>query len=682
MSPLPFPYRLREYLTSQRFMWILTITFGLVLALYFLFVTMFFNPFEDELDDIAAVVPREVNYFVRWKGAGDCFDSFPMPSIWSEFEDSKAYTELDTAGVLTDWSQTLGVSKILAEFEKFGGKVPVGLSLEGDLLREVAVAGRGQLALDSNFDGMLMFRVSFKVKAGVSMLGFDFVRNKLPSALGIESLGGNRYRLPEFPPFGFQDAYLSRVRDVLILSSREEWLDQARQLSIRAGEDSLSQSSVFSDNVQAHLASGDQPIEIFMRGEAVREILGSMPDKKEGGFLSKAIGSFVSTDMLRYLAGYWLPGQRFEGRFSGDTDLEVLGSFGRTWAESGRMGTKVLKGYAGMVPAESFLFAAISGDPGRVAVQFEQALDVETRRLLDEIVISSGKYQGMADMLGDIGSALRGGIALALRRNDFPASDLDVEHDDSPMPLFVCMGKLRDRDKYLDIVEFFKNNFHRFAEGSGEPKLTKVPLAGGTEGLSFVSPAIPGTGEFVILEIPSKRMVFFSNSFNYLREVAQIVFLDDADPRAKGRKLSLTDGFKGTLAAADSGSNLFLYFQPAMAYSWFDKLAAASARFAFQDEMDNGQFRAWRPEEKSRLRGELFPGIRRLRPAQAQQLDDAVDQALFVRADSQWQQRRAELTGQARAGMLTFRPLGWVGVSLEMGRRHSSLIITGELDLD
>ena len=219
---------------------------------------------------------------------------------------------------------------------------------------------------------------------------------------------------------------------MLILSSREEWLDQARQLSIRAGEDSLSQSSVFSDNVQAHLASGDQPIEIFMRGEAVREILGSMPDKKEGGFLSKAIGSFVSTDMLRYLAGYWLPGQRFEGRFSGDTDLEVLGSFGRTWAESGRMGTKVLKGYAGMVPAESFLFAAISGDPGRVAVQFEQALDVETRRLLDEIVISSGKYQGMADMLGDIGSALRGGIALALRRNDFPASDLDVEHDDSP----------------------------------------------------------------------------------------------------------------------------------------------------------------------------------------------------------------------------------------------------------
>jgi hypothetical protein len=98
--------------------------------------------------------------------------------------------------------------------------------------------------------------------------------------------------------------------------------------------------------------------------------------------------------------------------------------------------------------------------------------------------------------------------------------------------------------------------------------------------------------------------------------------------------------------------------------------------------MDNGQFRTWRPEEKSRLRGEMFPGIKRLRPAQDQQLEDAVDQALFARADSQWQQRRVELTAQARAGMLSFRLLGWVGVSLEMGRRHSSLMITGELDLD
>ncbi len=682
MPSLPLPERLREFLTSQRFMWILTITFGVLVVIYFLFITIFFNPFEDELEDVAAIVPREIEYFLRWQDAGERFDSFPTPNIWQDFEASQLHEELSAAGVLQQWDQSLGVSSLLNDFDQIAKNVPVGLSLEGDLLKEVALAGRGKPTLDGNFDGMLMLRVSFKVKAGVSMLGLDFVREKLPSSLGIESIGNDRYRLPEFPPFGFQDAYLTRVQDVLVIASREDWLDQVRQLSIRSGEDSIAHASVFSDNIQAHLTAGDKPIEVFMRGEQAKALLGSQPDVQNGGYFSKVIGQFVNTDMLRFLAGYWLPGKRFEGRFSADTDLNEISTFGRSWAEGGRLGTKILKEYAGLVPSESFLFTAVSGEPGRVAAQFHQAVDLETRRLLDEVVIASGKYQGMTDLLTDIGSSLRGGIGISLRRNDFPSSDLDVEHDDSPVPLFVCMGKLRNRDKYIDIVDFFKNNFHRFAEGSGDPKLTKVPLAGGIEGLSFVSPAIPGTGEFVLLEIPSKKMVFFSNSFNYLRELAQIAFLDDTDSRAKERKLSLNEGFKQTLSAASGGANIFLYLDPAKGQHWFDQLAVAGARANFQADMDNGQYRSWRPEEEARLRADLFPGLQRLRPAQEQQLQDAVDEALFARADSQWQSRREQLIAAARAPMMSVKLINWAGVALEMGRRHSSLVVTGDLNLE
>ena len=46
------------FLGSRRFFWILASLVGSILVFYFLFASFFFNPFEDSLEDTAAVVPR------------------------------------------------------------------------------------------------------------------------------------------------------------------------------------------------------------------------------------------------------------------------------------------------------------------------------------------------------------------------------------------------------------------------------------------------------------------------------------------------------------------------------------------------------------------------------------------------------------------------------------------------
>ena len=256
MASLGVLHRLREFLTSRRFAWILL---GLVVALvllYFLFATLFFNPFEDDLGDTAAIVPAEVDWFVRWQSAGAQMGEFPEPAVWDVVRGAPAYAEARDSGALERLGASTGVVGAINALRGVERYMPAGVSLKDDFLREIAVAGNGAMRFDRSFAGVVMLRCSFKVKAGLAFLGFGFVRNRLPESLQIESLGDGVYKIPQFEPFGFQDAFLMRINDVLMLASRRELLTSARALKARSGQESLAQASIFHDHVSAWLAPG------------------------------------------------------------------------------------------------------------------------------------------------------------------------------------------------------------------------------------------------------------------------------------------------------------------------------------------------------------------------------------------------------------------------------------------
>ncbi len=682
VAGLSFPERLREFLASRRFLWLITILFGVLVILYLLFVTFLFNPFEDPLPDTAAVVPREVDYFLRWKGAGRRFGHFPVPVAWEEFERTHVHERLSDAGRLQAWDEELGVSKAVQSIADLADNLPPGMDLADDLLREVALAGRGTPSLDANFDGVLLLRVSFKVKAGVSLLDLGFVRDKLPDSLGVEDIGGGRYRLPQFGPFGFQDAFLARVRDVLLLASRKEWLDFARDLELRSGEGSLAQASVFHDNVEAYLAPGDQPLEIFLRRSPLRSLFGSWPRPGPGSYWEKLIQSFFSTDLLQRLAGYWLPGERFEGRFSADVDMSTAKPSQRAWGESHAISVNDLRDFAGMVPRDCFLYGALSGDVSRDLSEAYAAVDEDLRRIVDENVIGTGKYQGMPDLLSRFGKAFGPGLYFALRRNDYPPDPVrDTQHDDAPVPVFVVMSKLRDQGAYQELEDFFIGNAFRFLDRDQKSQWEEVPVLGGTKAKSFTSLAIPGTGEILFMEVPARRLVLLSNSYKFAEQVLRTTFLDDHDPEAAKQKLSQRSGFEHALGRLGSGAKLFLYFDPSESKPWTDELALEAARASFREEMDP-LFQEWRPEEERKQRDFLFPGVAQLDPAQQAQLQQAVDDALLKRSDSRWKERQPALAEAFRLDLLPAQLFDWLVAAVDLGRRKARVLIAGELVLD
>jgi len=680
MSKVGYFDRLREFLRSRRFLWIVTIAFGMVLVVYFLFVSFLFNPFEDDLDNTAAVVDSQVDYFLRWKGAGERFVEFPEPRIWGDLKGTTAFRQLEEGGEIAAWGDSSGLQSLLGELGATLDRLPPALDLESDLLREVAMAGRGQPGLDAAFDGVLLLRVSFKVKAGVALLGFGFVRDKLPENLGLRDLAGGRFVIPQFEPFGFQDAFLARKNDVLLIASSEEWLDRADELALQSGQGSLAQASAFYDNVEARLLPGDQPVEVFLRWSRMAAAFGVWPAGDSFEFWDRVIGRFFSTSLLRSVAGYWLPGKRFEARVSADLDLTNASSFQQSWYETQPVGVNRIRDVAGMVPADTFLLLAAAGDVGRVLTQMESSLDEDLRQILDEMLVNSGEYQGTAHFLQEVGETVTPGVLIALRRNDYPKDQRasDLQPDGTPVPAFVAIAGLRSEESYKKLIEFMINNAGRFSD-DGKSKAFDTPIYRGTRATSLVSPAIPGTGELLFMHLPVRRAVLFSNSYRFLEQVVQVSFLSEANPDKP--RLADRPEFLAALDELEAGPHFFAFLDPSEAGYWLDALAAWVADAKFDDSM----FEVYERERPWIRRDELIKAFgsedAQLDAGEEARLMDAVDAVLAARYADLRRQKLPGIQGSTRRGMMPLELLDWLSIGWSVGRRRASLVLSGELDL-
>jgi len=677
MSEYGFTHRLRDFLSSRRFTWIITITLAVLLVLYMLFVSLFFNPFEARLDDTANIVPSQVDYFVRWKDAGSQFGDFPAPAVWQDVEASSVYSEVSGSGALMDLGASTGLSALLHELGQVEKYLPIGLSLKDDFMREIAIAGRGELRLDNRFEGMVLMRGSFKVKAGVSMLGFDFVREKLPEGMQIEDVGNGVYRLPQFEPFGFQDAYLGRVKDVVILASRQEFLSLAADLDSRSGQDSLAKASNFYDNVTAFLGPDENPIEVFLRWDKIGAQVGRWPNPNSAGFTSKLIARFFDTQLLRFLSGYFELDKGWKLRLSGDLDLSAGSGFQQAWLQGPALGANRIKELANMTPADCFAFVTLAGDPSKVLIEGYDLVAGDLRRSLDTAVANSGQYQGMFQLLQEIGQVYKPGLAVILRNHDLPVQEASPKHDNAPVPLFAIIGRVDDPGALDRVQHFLEANWASFTDNRGDETIQRLSDQGGAEGLSFVSTVIPGTGEIVLLHIRALEMLVVTNSAGFAYRIVDAAFEDTKSTRAQSLLLSQQPSFQSAIEGNTNGAHAFVWMDPSNGRGWMQTVAVRLAEEAFRLESES-RWRALRPTEEQRLRVEMFGGRESLSVTEAARLQAAVDDALLA-ADSGAAQRLPILTESARRDWLPTQLMDWVSVGFRVSRRHAELLLQGAI---
>lgn len=674
MADIGLLERLRDLIGSRRFQWILTIALAALVVLYLLFVSVFFNPFEEKLEDTAAIVPAEVDYFVRWRRAGEQFSDYPRLAVWDEVEGAAAWSELERSGAMAELGTSTGIDGLMNQLAAMEDVLPAGLNMEDDFLREVAVAGNGKLAFNSSFDGVLMLRGSFKVRAGIAMLNWGFVQNKLPDSVQIDDLGGGVFKLPQFELFGFRDAYLTRIKDVVLLASDRNHLERAIELDARSGQESLAHAANFHDYVTAYLAPGDRPVEAFFRWRPLADAIGTWPDPSSEGTISRLIGRFFDTSLLRFASGFVDLDASLDMRVSGDLDLSEAGEFRKRWLEGSTVSAQRIKEFADMTPADCFFFGTVAGDPGLVLQEAYSLLEPDLRAMLDEAVQDSGRYQGMGHLMQELGGMLRPGIGIALRRDDYPPAATDPDHDNTPVPLWAIYGSVSDPSAYEAMRTYFVSNWRRFTGGTND-KIDSVKLTNNAKMTSFVSPIVPGTGEIVVVYHSAIDVVVVSNSYKLLNAITQTAFpASSSRPPAPLRDDSR---FERTLDAAANGAHMLLWMDPSNARHWLEEASGGIAESRFQDERQDS-WRERRPGTESRLREELFPGRAALSPQEESRLNDAVDAAL-LNTDVTAGARLPALTNEVRLGWLPTQALDWASAVFRISRRTATLRLQAEV---
>lgn len=663
------------FLTRTRLRTLLTAAAAVLVVLYLLFASLVFNPLEAEFGELATVVPINSDFLVRWEGASERLADFPRLAIWDDLEETRTIGDLEASGDLARWDDRLGVSRVAAEFERVAAGLP--LDIEADLLgREVAIAGKWLGGGRS--DWVAFARVSWKVKAGVSLLGYDFVQSRVKKNLPLEELADGRYRLVGM--LQGRDVFLTRINDLLLVATKAELLDEVETLDLRSGEGSLGLSANFHDHVTAHLAPGDRPVELYFRWGGMADLIGEWPSPEASGFTTRLARRFFHTGLLNFVSGFWLPGERFLMRLHAGADLREATGFQRYWFDSRALEHTQLRRIAGMVPASSFAYGAVAGTPDRLLLEMVATLDPALRRLIDEAVISTGSYQGMVDIIDSNADALAANAYFSLHSNNYEVSEnMAVAHDDAPVPLFAAMFTVRNRSKLDALVDWMQVHYRAFGTAESPLKPEKVTLAGGAVAFAFSTPAIPGTGEIVLVRLKDTFIV--GNSHAYVSDVVSTAFTQESSKDGERRKLSAQTKFRESLKRLDRGAHAYLFAEPGKASDWLDQLSAGVALLEFETSME-AAYSKERPAVEQRQRQALFDGRRSLSAIEQQQLRRSVDEALRDRTRALRQEQIPAAQVAVRRKLALSELLDHVFVGLRLSRKTADFVAGGGLAID
>jgi hypothetical protein len=263
-----------------------------------------------------------------------------------------------------------------------------------------------------------------------------------------------------------------------------------------------------------------------------------------------------------------------------------------------------------------------------------------------------------------------------LRENTFEKLATDPQHDGAPVPLFAVYGKVRDMAAYDHLFQYLKANWSSFT-GDVNHSVQNVTFGGGAVGTSFVSQIVPGTGEIMLLMVPTLKTLIITNSAKYSSEIISTAFLAASDPSTKRRQLLYLPAFKRELDKSPNGAHFFSWFAPESAQTIFSEMSASFAEQSLRLERESA-WRAQRPQVEQEMRAKHFSGRTTLSAIEDNQLQSLIDQELLSR-DVRSQDRLQELQLKFDREWKPLLLLESISAAIHSSRRHAELLLSAEI---
>lgn len=504
---------------------VLVVLFVLVFAGYFAFSTFLFNPFEGGLGvDVAALAPRDVDFFVARAELKDVFGDFPELEIEEELEANETYRVWKGSPEAAAFYQEIGLADAVRSLEEVSTKMPLGMA-------PLDIAGGRDLAIAGTFDGPELADAQWAVYATVNWMGKLAIEGLPFSSLhGLEDQGilvDASEGVAQLSGAGLpRPLYVGRVRDVAIIATGKSWIDAAYENRGRQYQDSLFQRALYAD----HVANVDRnrerdEVEFLVNTRAMFEALGTgdaWPDADSQVPGEKFASRFFRSGMLNRVVGIASFDDGLSIDMHGELSSELMTAMQeRNYRLPGADQSELRDRILPYVPQDTALLIYGKARPGDLLSTTLEVMEPAMRDLIADTLKDSGRYPKLDELVAELDGALKNRFALIVRENDYPVGENDPPNDGRPVFAAALLTWMDDPS----VIEELRDTIGRMGKRIGLQPIKPEHSSGyyrnrvgGYTQFEYTSPAIPGTGVIVTQNTPD-GICIVSNSVYMLNHL-------------------------------------------------------------------------------------------------------------------------------------------------------------------
>jgi hypothetical protein len=611
------------FLKSRFLRYVLIGLLILVAVAYGAFATLFFNPLESDLDeDVAALVPRDVDFFVAKADLGGAFDSFPRLSVLDQLEQKPAWTSFTASPQGKKLAQDLQIEPTLARLREAVAQLPLGIQPQDAFGgRDLAIAGyfRGpDLALA---DWAVYGRSNWAGKLAAAALDHPKLLRLDERGLVVEEHEGSvAVSGPQIP----RKIFVTRIQDVVILSTQADLPKKAHDLVARGFEDSFFQSAAYYDWVQKPVSRSAERDELEFYVDARKAIESlqlpkAWPDAKSQEFTTSMLGRIFQLGSVKDVIGFLGIDQGISLDLHGDLSSEqITPEQERLYRTRGIERDALLGEAARLAPRDTALFVYLHAPVADLLNMMLASCEPALRQNLEDQMRNTGKYPSLAKLVAELDASLKDRAALILRPNDYPADPDGPPHDDAPVPAMALVLWPKDVEPLNALRQLIGEQGSKFGlkgRRDNDPGFFKNNEAG-YETREYWSYLVPGTG--IVVTANAADLTIVTNSLGMMGHLLK-TYTQRSD---KYPSLADDGRFHALVQSALPQANLIVWANPQTAAPILRNRAQRVAENSFT--VDNA---TEVPRVEAKLLREEFAGRKKadLSPAEQATFDARVD---------------------------------------------------------
>jgi hypothetical protein len=508
------------FLKSRLLRYLLIGLLILVVVAYAVFSTLFFNPMESDLDaDVAALVPRDVDFFVAKADLSKAFDPFPHLAVLDSLEQKPAWTSFVASPQGKKIAQDLQIEATLARLREAVAQIPLGIQpQEAFGGSDLAIAGYFQGADLSQADWAAYGRANWAGKLAAAALDHPKLVGLDSRGLVVEELEGCVAVSGAGIP---RKVFVTRIQDVVIVATKADFPQKARALVAKGYEDSFFQSAAYYDWIQKPLRNAERDeVEFYIDTRKAIEsfkLPKNWPDPKSTEFTTAMLGRIFQLGSLKDAIGVLGIDQGITLDLHAELSSEqITPEQERLYRTRGIDRESLLGESARLAPRDTALFVYLHAPVADFLNMMLASCEPALRQNLEDALRNTGKYPNLAKLVAELDASLKDRAALILRPNDYPPDPEGPPHNDAPVPAIALVLWPKDVEPLNALRQLIGEQGSKFGlqgRRPNDPGFFKNQEAG-YETREYWSHLIDGTG--IIVTANATDLTIVTNSLGMM----------------------------------------------------------------------------------------------------------------------------------------------------------------------